>query len=83
MKELPHCPKKGKIFEMYGRQFSSNTIRENLNTLIDTFRNETKMTINSRDVPRPVWLEFLNIFGFPPGYEQKPEWLEEETIFKK
>jgi hypothetical protein len=83
LKELPPQPKKGKIYEMYGRQFSTSTIRGNLNTLIDDFKKQTNMIVNSRDVPRPVWLEFLNTFGFPFGYEQKPEWLEEPTIFNK
>lgn len=82
-RELPSQPKKGKIFEMYGRQLSSRTIRKNLNTLIEDFSNKTNMYVGPRDVPRPVWIEFLNIFGFPFGYEQRPEWLDEPTIFNK
>lgn len=83
LKELPPQPKKGKIYEMYGRQFSSETIRENLKTIIDDFKEKTGMKVNSRDVPKAVWIEFISIFGFPPGYEQKPEWLEEPTIFNR
>lgn len=83
LKDLPAQPKKGKIYEMYGRQYSIPTMKTNLNALIEEFKKATKMQVNSRDVPRPVWIEWLSTFGFPVGYKQHPEWLEEKTILNQ
>ena len=83
LKQLPAEPKKGKIFEMYGKQYSTKVIRQNLNAIIDDFKNRTKGNVSYRQVPRPVWIEWLKIYGFPVNYEPMESWLSEKTIFDK
>ena len=62
LKELPKLPKKGKIYEMYGKQFSNNTMKINLNTLIEDFKTRTQMHVSKREVPKPVWIEWIKSF---------------------
>ena len=88
LKVLPAEPKKGKIFEMYGKQYSAETIRVNLNGIIEDFKKLSKeksptreIVITSREVPRPVWIEWIKTFGFPVNYEQREDWLNEKTVF--
>ena len=83
LRDLPSQPKKGKIYEMYGRQLSVNSMKTNIDALIEDFKKLTGAKLNSREVPRAVWLEWLKTYGFPFGYEQKLEWLQEVTIFDK
>ncbi len=83
LKDLPFAPKKGKIYEMYGKQFSTQIIRENLNGLIEDYKNIVNKTLSDRGVPRPVWIEWLRNFGFPENYNQVNEWLDEKTVFDK
>lgn len=90
LNDLPQQPKKGKIYEMYGRQYSVETMKNNLKILIDHYIEITKKVIEGeekrikvgvRDVPRPVWIEWLKTFGFPANYEPQPELLETKTVF--
>ena len=83
LKELPKLPKKGKIYEMYGKQFSNNTMKINLNTLIEDFKNRTQMHVSKREVPKPVWIEWIKSFGFPENYEPDFELENQKTIFDK
>ena len=83
LKELPKAPKKGKIYEMYGKQYSVETMKINLNAIIDDFKKLTNMHVGSRDVPQPVWIEWIKNFGFPENYEPDYELEQQKTIFDK
>lgn len=81
LKPLPFAPKKGKIYEMYGKQFSIAMMKENLDALLDDYVKITSKIISSRAIPRDVWIEFLKAFKAPENYEPKEEWLNEKTVF--
>ena len=83
LKELPTVPKKGKIYEMYGKQYSIETMKKNLKIIIENYKELSKMHVGARDVPQPVWIEWLKVFGFPHNYKPQPELLEIKTIFDK
>ena len=79
LKELPKLPKKGKIYEMYGKQFSNNTMKINLNALIEDFKTRSQMHVSTREVPKPG----IKSFGFPENYEPDFELENQKTIFDK
>jgi hypothetical protein len=83
LRELPKLPKKGKIYEMYGKQFSVNTMKINLNTIIEDFKTRTNMHVSKREVPKPVWIEWIKSFGFPENYQPDYELVEQKTVFDK
>lgn len=82
VKPLPYTPKKGKIYEMYQKQLGSTTLREKLNELMELGCNQAGVPFKKgmSFVSRKVWVEWLKIFGFPENYEQKEEWLNEESL---
>jgi hypothetical protein len=83
LKELPQSPKKGKIYEMYGKQYSINTMKINLDGIIEEYKKITKKHVSPREVPQPVWIEWLKNFGFPEHYQTDYELAERKTIFDK
>lgn len=79
--ELPSHPKRGKIYELYGSQFSLKIIKTNLNSLIEDYKAITNMQVGRNDVPFAVWVEWLKLFGVPKNYQTDEALENKKTIF--
>ncbi|WP_394760306.1 hypothetical protein [Flavobacterium sp.] len=84
LKILPSEPSRKDICRMYGRQLSEKVILDNINSLIEDLKErKPKLIITPKSLPRIVWLEFLDLFGFPANYETRFEWIEELKVINK
>jgi hypothetical protein len=81
LKDLPYAPKRGKIYEMYGKQFSIAVMKENIDALLDDYAKITNKIIKGRMIPRDVWISFYQDFKAPENYRNNEDWLNEKTVF--
>lgn len=79
-KQLPYNVTRGKIFDTYSH-LNPAVVRKSLDVITQEYCKTTKIPfVRFKNIPRPVWVEFIKVQGFPAGYKHEVEWLEEKTF---